>query len=1123
VTRLRAGSAARLDRVYIPDSLRPNLSHVKVLLQHLSDHCPVAVWLKPLLQQPQFGPGARPINAGFLGHEARAAKFLRSVRPLLAHGMRMTDAALIEWWPKLKRTVALLARGLAREHKAEAQNTTADASRAAAEWEQARGGLLQFAQQPQTEQVQEAFMRAAAAHARHRRQVATVAGVAAATATDHWLRTREYAHPVITALVRPRPPPTAVPGLQVLGRVESQPQAMAAHAVRHYAGVSALRPTDAHAVSEVIGAMRSQQQSGLALRIEPADAHSAGAQEVTVAEVQAAITRTSRGKAPGLDGIPIEVWAAGDMVWAPLLARLFTAVGKKNLTPVGFLEGVVSPHLKSAECDPTLISNYRPIQLLNADYRLLARVLASRFATAMSPSIGAEHTAFLPGRQIGDNIRLSQLVPAALAAQAQSGALVFLDVQKAYDTLDRQFLYACMEQHGASAGMLAWAQLLHTGTRARALINGVCSPFAEWQAGVRQGCPLAPVLFLFAAEALACWLRAQPGLGVSVQGHRVVSSHHADDTKVFVPECAPAPVGALLQAMDVYARASNQVMHPQKSAVMPVGQEQQPPPQGPVGGLPLVCDKVALGVLHTNTAVLPAAPAPYALRQPRLPPEALPSQAQVDTRWAPRMGKLHRALAAARRLPASAMGTGLWSASYGVSCLLYHAEHEGLPGTVAAQAHTAVARAVDRAGRASEGLPGLHSHQVYDSPGDGGFGALPLLDHITARHIHTALGLFHTLLQHPRSPCAPWQLLAEHVLSCVCPGAHPVQALLLMAYSSRHEANAGVISAWSGPYLQQRMRVPCGILRHIAVALARVGSLSCLQENAQVDVLAWLQREPRTVQELRDQLQPWGWKQGALSVPVTGGKVPVRDVTRLLRHTATVERQDLHRATVSQVLQQSPASQEVARATARVRATMKSVWRVPMDNRVKEVWWRLMLNAVPSAGGHGICLRGQCACGFALSAQDLAGRNSAQHRQHVFWDCPVAREVREQLRLGLRSAPQASVQRQHVWLLRAPQQSGCCAVVWQAVALAAMAAMDSGRRTVWALTAGRPGANAAAVAAAGRTAAVHFWRVLQDFAHACRKAPSSAWDSITVEHPFLRRADPVRVLDVQWPEGVQRL
>jgi hypothetical protein len=147
--------------------------------------------------------------------------------------------------------------------------------------------------------------------------------------------------------------------------------------------------------------------------------------------------------------------------------------------------------------------DFRPITLLNSDYKILARVLARRFGMAMQSCIGPEQTAYLPGREIGDGIFHSQLVATNLALMQQPGALVLLDIAKAFDTIDRSFLVAIICRCGGSLGMCARVELLLGNTLAAAVVWGRAAVPQCWYAGVRQGCPRSPLLYLFVAEASA--------------------------------------------------------------------------------------------------------------------------------------------------------------------------------------------------------------------------------------------------------------------------------------------------------------------------------------------------------------------------------------------------------------------------------------------------------------------------------------------------------------------------------------------------------------------------------------------------------------------------------------------
>ncbi|KAG1676367.1 hypothetical protein FOA52_001162 [Chlamydomonas sp. UWO 241] len=327
-------------------------------------------------------------------------------------------------------------------------------------------------------------------------------------------------------------------------------------------------PADREAV---LGAVRAHSP-----RVPQAVADAAGALVVTPAEVRAAATHSKPGTAPGPDGIPVDVWRKLGEPAFELLAAVFTAVGATGGTPPGFLDGVVASIYKAKNAADA--ANYRPLTMLGSDYRILAKVLATRWTPLLSAVVGPEQTAFLAGRRISDNICLTQMLPGLLAANAAEGvgptgaALALLDFRKAYDTIDRGFLIAVMEAVGVGDGVLAWTRTILTHTYASAEVNGFISAPRKYAAGVRQGCPAAPALFLFLGHALACFLRTCPAVGVEVvPGCRVTCPQYADDCMPLLRSCAPADVAALVETMAVFGRATGLVLNLGKCGILPLG------------------------------------------------------------------------------------------------------------------------------------------------------------------------------------------------------------------------------------------------------------------------------------------------------------------------------------------------------------------------------------------------------------------------------------------------------------------------------------------------------------------------------------------------------------------------
>ncbi|KAG1677838.1 hypothetical protein FOA52_008602 [Chlamydomonas sp. UWO 241] len=106
------------------------------------------------------------------------------------------------------------------------------------------------------------------------------------------------------------------------------------------------------------------------------------------------------------------------------------------------------------------------------------------------------------------------------------------------------------------------------------MVNGFTSAAYRSHAGVRQGCPLAPVLYLFIAWALNAWLRTCHVVGLAPagwEGRRLLGDQYADDTHILLRSHSPEDVQSFLRHMAVFARASGQHLNEKKSVLVPVG------------------------------------------------------------------------------------------------------------------------------------------------------------------------------------------------------------------------------------------------------------------------------------------------------------------------------------------------------------------------------------------------------------------------------------------------------------------------------------------------------------------------------------------------------------------------
>lgn len=161
-------------------------------------------------------------------------------------------------------------------------------------------------------------------------------------------------------------------------------------------------------------------------------------------------------------------------------------------------------------------------------------------------------------------------------------AMLKLDFSKAYDMVSWRFLYAVMERMGLPNQFTAMVKMLLQGASASVLVNGAPSvPFPIcW--GVRQGCPLAPLLFLLVAEALAegtqAALREGTLRGITLPDgeSQQILTQFADDATFSIHSSAQY-LATASELMDKFGLASGLYINRSKCALYWYGNDPPPP------------------------------------------------------------------------------------------------------------------------------------------------------------------------------------------------------------------------------------------------------------------------------------------------------------------------------------------------------------------------------------------------------------------------------------------------------------------------------------------------------------------------------------------------------------------
>jgi hypothetical protein len=225
----------------------------------------------------------------------------------------------------------------------------------------------------------------------------------------------------------------------------------------------------------------------------------------TLQEVLAALKSFSKDKSPGPDGWTVEFYL-----------HFFDLVGTELLELVedSRLHGKVSGALNSTfltlipkENHPITFDDYRPIALCNLCYKLISKIITNRIKPILSRSLSGEQLGFLKGRQILDAIGTAQECLHNINHKNSRALILKLDLKKSFDCIDWDFLRLILIQTGFNQTTLNWIMSCVTSANFVVLVNDEPSSFFHSGRGLRQGCPLSPLLFIMVMEGLSLLLK----------------------------------------------------------------------------------------------------------------------------------------------------------------------------------------------------------------------------------------------------------------------------------------------------------------------------------------------------------------------------------------------------------------------------------------------------------------------------------------------------------------------------------------------------------------------------------------------------------------------------------------
>ena len=287
-------------------------------------------------------------------------------------------------------------------------------------------------------------------------------------------------------------------------------------------------------------------------------------------ELKDALASFADNKSPGEDGFTKEFYQTFfELIEKDLLNSYNDSFHKGSLS-ISQKRGSITL-IPKGDVNLTDLKNWRPITLLNVDYKLLSKVLAKRMELLLPKLIHTDQTGFINGRYIGQNIRLLCDIMELSDTKKSQGIFLFVDFEKAFDTLEWSFILKTLEAFNFGDNFKKWVSVLYNNVQSSVMNGGFMTNYFEISRGVRQGCPLSPSLFVLSVELLALKIRQNPNCGgIQLPNDQEVKiSQFADDTTIITSNVDS--LKSHLQVIDWFGTVSGLKLNKKKTKAMWLG------------------------------------------------------------------------------------------------------------------------------------------------------------------------------------------------------------------------------------------------------------------------------------------------------------------------------------------------------------------------------------------------------------------------------------------------------------------------------------------------------------------------------------------------------------------------
>ena len=212
--------------------------------------------------------------------------------------------------------------------------------------------------------------------------------------------------------------------------------------------------------------------------------------------------------------------------------------------------------LPKPEKDKRLLTNWRPISLLNQTYKILSGAMAERIKQVLPDIINTDQKGFVKGRFMGEWNRNTYDVIEYAKNNNRSGLLLLIDFEKAFDSISHSFIIKSLHHFGFGYSFIKWINVLLNGAESCINHSGNVTNRFKVERSCRQGDPISPYLFIICVEILALRIRQDRAVkGFNLGKFTQKLDFYADDLTAYL-DGSESSLRRLIMILDEFQKIS---------------------------------------------------------------------------------------------------------------------------------------------------------------------------------------------------------------------------------------------------------------------------------------------------------------------------------------------------------------------------------------------------------------------------------------------------------------------------------------------------------------------------------------------------------------------------------------